>query len=524
MTRRPLLASLLLLGALASPARAQAPAAGAAAPKLPPVPREFRAVWVATVSNIDWPSRPGLTTEEQQRELIAILDRSAALNLNAVIFQVRPAGDALYASKLEPWSYFLTGAQGRAPEPFWDPLEFVVREAHRRGLELHAWFNPYRASVPQDTSRRAPLHLQSRRPALVKRYGPYDWMDPAEPEVQSLALRVVRDVVRRYDVDGVHIDDYFYPYRVRDTVRGGELQFPDDASWRRYRRSGGRLARDDWRRRNVDRFVQRLHAAVKAEKRHVKFGISPFGIWRPGYPAGVTGLDAYSSLYADARLWLRNGWVDYWTPQLYWHPDAPGQRYDALLDWWADENLKKRHLWPGLFTSRAAGLDSRNRWMPNALVRQVEITRADPRATGHVHFSMRSLMGNVNALADTMLMTYAEPALVPATPWLDRTPPARPVARLRRDSTGAWVLRAEPGSKERAFRWIVRIETDSTWRTVLLPGLGDVRALEVAIPGGVPARIAVAAVDRTGNEGPSAIVRAPAVAGRTDAPVGESSP
>ena len=521
--RRPLLASLLL-ATIALPVAAQQAAPRPAEPGLPAVPREFRAVWVATVSNIDWPSRPGLSTEEQQRELVAILDRAAALNLNAVIFQVRPGGDAIYASKLEPWSYFLTGAQGRAPEPFWDPLEFVVREAHRRGLELHAWFNPYRASVPADTSRRSPLHLQSRRPSLVKRYGTFDWMDPAEPEVQQLALRVVRDVVKRYDIDGVHIDDYFYPYKVRDPVRGGELDFPDDASWRRYRRSGGKLARDDWRRRHVNQFVQRLHAAVKAEKPRVKFGISPFGIWRPGYPAGVTGLDAYSALYADARLWLRNGWVDYWTPQLYWHPDARGQRYDALLDWWADENLKDRHLWPGLFTSRAAGLDARNLWMPNALVRQIDITRADPRASGHVHFSMRALMSNVNALADTLLMTYAEPALVPASPWLDRSVPARPEARLRQDSSGTWIVRATPGGKERPWRWIVRIETGGAWRTLLLPGYVDAPALEVAIPDGVPTRVAVSAVDRTGNEGPARIVRAPLVAGHLEPSSGTASP
>ena len=530
MTARAALFPIALLAALAAapaplpaqPART-ADATGESA-ELPPVRREFRAVWVATVGNIDWPSRPGLTTAEQQRELLAILDRAAALNMNAVIFQVRTGADALYASRLEPWSEFLTGVQGRAPDPYWDPLEFAVREAHRRGLELHAWFNPYRARYSRPLSPAARNHVSVTRPELVRSYGGFLWMDPGDSRVQDWSLRVIRDVVRRYDIDGVHIDDYFYPYRVRDPRRGGALAFPDDATWRRYRRNGGRLARDDWRRNNVNRFVRRLHGAVRAEKPKVKFGISPFGIWRPGSPPGITGLDAYDELYADARLWLRNGWVDYWTPQLYWHPDARGQRYDLLLDWWADQNVKDRHLWPGLFTSRAAGLDAANQWSPSAVTRQIDITRSEPRAGGHVHFSMRALMSNVNALADTLLMTYAEPALVPATPWLDRTPPAKPVAKLRRDSAGGWTVQATAGGQERPWRWVVRIETDSAWQTLLLPGYGDDRALEVAIPPGVPARVAVSAVDRTGNEGPSTIVRPPVAAPAGGTGVGQSSP
>jgi uncharacterized lipoprotein YddW (UPF0748 family) len=231
----------------------------------PPVQREFRGVWLVSVGNMDWPSRPGLPVAQQKSELIAILDRAAALNLNAVVFQVRPSADALYASKIEPWSAFLTGAMGQAPVPFYDPLEFAVQEAHARGLELHAWVNPYRAHFPDDKSRIVASHIARRRPDLVVRYGPYLWMDPGSSEVRAYTVRVVRDIVKRYDIDGMHIDDYFYPYRERNRRRQ-EIPFPDARTWRAYRASGGSLTRDDWRRRNVDLLVEQLYKAVKAEK------------------------------------------------------------------------------------------------------------------------------------------------------------------------------------------------------------------------------------------------------------------
>ena len=491
---RALAAALLL-----APATVAAQAADSSAP--PPVPREFRAAWVATVANIDWPSRPGLTTRQQQDELLSILDRAAAMKLNAIVFQVRPAADALYASKLEPWSYFLTGAQGRAPEPFWDPLAFAIEQAHARGLELHAWLNPYRARHPADTSPRAASHVSRRRPNLVRRYGPFDWMDPGEAAVQEQSLAVIRDIVKRYDVDGIHIDDYFYPYKVRDPVRGGELQFPDDASYRRYRRGGGRLKRDDWRRRNVNTFVRRMYETVKKEKPSVRVGISPFGIWRPGNPEGVAGLDAYESLYADARLWLRSGWVDYWTPQLYWRADSPQQNYASLLAWWSDQNLKDRHLWPGLFTSRVAGTEPRNIWAAGEVLKQIGLTRAHPRASGHVHFSMRALMENRDGLSDSLVLgLYEEPALVPASTWLDRRAPVAPTARLERDSVGAWALRATPGAKERPWLWVVRARHEDGWRTEVLPGHGESLPLVTPIAQPLPARIVVSVVDRLGNE------------------------
>jgi len=265
----------------------------------PKLMREFRAAWVATVANIDWPSSKGLTTAEQKAELLAILDRAAQLRLNAIIFQVRPACDALYASELEPWSEFLTGTMGKAPQPYYDPLALAVEEAHKRGLELHAWFNPYRAGHSSSKSPVPANHVSREHPQWVRRYGSQLWLDPGEKEVQDYSLRVVMEVVRSYNIDGVHFDDYFYPYPEKDG-RGQVIPFPDSSSWRRYKEAGGRLGREDWRRENVNLFVMRVSQSVHATKPWVKFGISPFGIWRPGSPPQVKGLDAYEALFADS--------------------------------------------------------------------------------------------------------------------------------------------------------------------------------------------------------------------------------
>jgi uncharacterized lipoprotein YddW (UPF0748 family) len=313
------------LGRLDSAARRRTPAARRAeVPKpvisadAPPVLREFRGVWVATVGNMDWPSKRTLSTAEQQQELRTLFDRAEALKLNAVIFQVRPAADALYASSLEPWSEFLTGTQGKRPQPFWDPLAFAIAEAHARGIELHAWFNPYRAGFVRGKSPAASSHIRRTSPTLVKKYGSYLWMDPGEAAVRARTVKVIVDVVKRYDVDGIHLDDYFYPYPESDR-RGRVLPFPDATSYAKYRKTGGKLDRADWRRENVNTLVRQLHDTVHATKPWVRFGISPFGIWRPGYPQQIRGFDAYEKLYADARKWLREGWVDYFTPQLCCH-------------------------------------------------------------------------------------------------------------------------------------------------------------------------------------------------------------
>ena len=361
-------------------------------------------MWIASVSNIDWPSKKGLSSEQQQRELLAMLDKAAELKFNAVIFQVRPMCDALYASQIEPWSEYLTGTLGKPPSPLYDPLQFAVREAHARGLELHAWFNPYRARHPSATSAISDDHIIKRRPDLAKRYGTHYWLNPTNREVQDLSLRVILDVVHRYDIDGVHIDDYFYPYPEKGTD-GQVIPFPDDDTWAAYQKEGGTLSRDDWRRDAVNHFIERMYRDVKKAKPWVKVGISPFGIWRPGNPTGIAGFDAYTQLYADSRLWLREGWCDYLAPQLYWPIKQEKQSFTRLLGWWSDENVKNRQLWPGLFTNRVTGKS--NGWPADEILEQIKLTRAEavrpgsPQAgaTGHIHFSMHALIENSGGIA-----------------------------------------------------------------------------------------------------------------------------
>jgi uncharacterized lipoprotein YddW (UPF0748 family) len=489
------LAPLLLAAActVARPATAPSPAGGVPEPR-----RELRGVWVATVANIDWPSRPGLPADSQKAELLAIFDRAEVLHLNAVVFQVRPHGDALYRSELEPWSEYLTGTQGQG-DPGWDPLETAVAEAHRRGMELHAWFNPYRASHPIARSPLAPTHLALTHPEVVRHYGRYLWMDPGEPLVQEHTVRVILDVVRRYDVDGVHIDDYFYPYPEKDSA-GATLDFPDEPSWARYRAAGGRLSRDDWRRENVNALVRRLDHEIHRAKPWVKFGISPFGIWRPGHPPQIaTSFDQYAMLYADARKWLREGWGDYFSPQLYWPIARTGQSYPVLLDWWVRENVRGRHLWPGNFASRTFEGDP-TPWPASEVIGQVYVTRGRPGATGNIHFSMKAFALDRDSVAERLAReAYRDHALPPATPWLAHGRPARPLLALARDPAGAPTVTLHAGGGTAPMWWAVRARGPAGWTVDVLPAA---RAAWTPPPG--TTRVAVSAVDRVGMEGPLA--------------------
>jgi uncharacterized lipoprotein YddW (UPF0748 family) len=454
----------------------------------PPLAREFRGVWVATVANIDWPSKLGLPAETQKAELLAILDKAAELKLNAVIFQVRPMADALYESKLEPWSEYLTGTMGRSPG--YDPLAFAVKEAHARGLELHAWFNPYRARHPSAKSAAPEDHITKRRPDIAKPYGTHAWMNPTHPDVQDHSVAVILDVVKRYDVDGVHIDDYFYPYKEKD-ADGKTIPFPDDDTWEKYQKAGGKLARDDWRRDAVNTFVDRMYREVKAAKPWVKVGISPFGIWRPGHPPGIAGFDQYAELYADAKLWLNEGWVDYFSPQLYWPIAQEKQSFPKLLSWWAAENTKKRHLWPGLYTSRVTG--QAKGWEPREVVDQIALTRKQSGAGGVVHFSMKALMHNTGGVADALKKAYAEAALVPESPWLATgKPPAKPEV-TRETADGKPVLRVKAPAGSRFV--VVRTEVDGAWTTRIL-GVAADGPTTVPAPAG---RTVVSVLDRTGR-------------------------
>ena len=470
----------------------------------PAVMREFRGVWVATVTNMDWPSRPDLSTSDQQRELLAILDRAAALNMNAIILQVRPEADALFASKYEPWSRYLTGEQGKAPSPFWDPLAFAVTEAHKRNLELHAWLNPYRAAFNRQlpTSRN---HITKRHPALIVPYDQYLWMNPGLTDVRNIAIRSVLDLVRRYDVDGIHIDDYFYPYPETNPA-GQKLEFPDSRTYAAYRRGGGQLSKGDWRRRNVDTFIRELYSVVKAEKKWVKVGISPFGIWRPGVPpTTMAGVDEYDELYADARKWEREGWLDYIAPQLYWPVQPLEQSYPVLLQWWVEQNTKARHVWPGLALYKLP-ITGPKKMSADDIVQEIQITRQTPGATGHVLFNAQVLMQNVEGIADRLAQVYVDPALVPASPWLAKTAPSKPNVRVSRDSTsGTTVLHFAPREGQHIRQWVVQSRQSGVWRTTLLPGTERTYILKG--DEGAADLVSIAAVDRAGNAGAAIVVR-----------------
>lgn len=466
----------------------------------PVVPREFRAVWVATVSNIDWPSRPGLSTWQQQGELIALLNKAVELNLNAVILQVRTATDALYPSKLEPWSEYLTGQMGRAPEPYYDPLEFAVTEAHKRGLELHAWFNPYRSRHPSAKSDLSADHVSNTRPEIVRTYGKHLWLDPGDSAVRNRSIQVITDVVRRYDIDGVHIDDYFYPYKEND-ASGAVIDFPDSITYKRYTAAGGILARDDWRRSNVDLLVRNLYKSIKATKPWVKFGISPFGVWRPGNPPQIQGFDAYSQLYADSKKWLNEGWMDYFTPQLYWPIGDARVSYPVLLSWWISENTKGRNMWPGNFTSRVGGTGN-TAWKAQEILDQITTTRLTAGAGGNVHFSAKVFLQDRDSINERLLAgPYASPALVPASPWLDSIPPREPAARLRRNpATRAVVVDFIPRGTTKVWRWVLRYRYGPDWNTRIFPGSQMMHEFDGGKDSPVPDQVVLSAVDRVGNE------------------------
>ncbi len=481
----------------------------------PTVAREFRAAWIATVQNIDWPSKPGLPAARQKRELLAILDKAVELNLNAVILQIRPAADALYPSKLEPWSPYLTGRMGQPPEPFYDPLEFAVAEAHRRGLQLHVWFNPYRVRTPGANGRVSPDHASRAKASIVRKYGEYLWFDPGEPAAEDHFIAVLNDVVKRYDIDGVHIDDYFYPYQITDDA-GNLVPFPDDESYERAVDAGETLSRDDWRRQNVNRLIQRMYEEVKRAKPWVLVGISPFGIWRPGHPEGITGLDQYDALYADVRKWQHEGWLDYLTPQLYWRTDNEQQNYAKLLGWWHEQNLKQRHLWPGNFTSKVRRgpdvAESRDAWSADELLRQIESTRNQTGASGNVHFSMKALMRNYDGIADKLKAgPYAEPALVPESSWLGDQALAAPEVEAWRDGTSIAIemklTSAGPGGPrtKAPWQWVVHVQTAGGWQTAIVPGHKSRHVVRLA-DGDDAKHVVVAAVTRLSREGPSARV------------------
>lgn len=382
--------------------------------------REFRGVWIATVANIDWPSKPGLSVKTQQEELIQIMDAHQRAGLNAILLQVRPAADAFYSQGREPWSRFLTGVPGVAPTPQYDPLEFAINEAHSRGMELHAWFNPYRATFDLVDANVSSDHITRKRPEWFFTYSGKKLFNPGLPEVRDYITSVVMDVVNNYDIDGIHFDDYFYPYPDRQPL-------PDFSTFQKYGR--GFKSIDDWRRDNVNLLMRTISEHIKKSKPYVKFGISPFGIWenRAQHPEGseTSGFSGYRQLYADARLWVQEGWVDYINPQLYFSFNYRAAAFEKLLDWWSENSFGK-HLYIGQAAYRA--LERGQGWQDrDQLPRQIRYLRNNNRVQGSVFFSSKSLTNNLAGFRDALQYDfYRYKALPPQMLWIDSIPPLAP--------------------------------------------------------------------------------------------------
>ena len=353
---------------------------------------DFRGAWIASVYNINFPSGTGQSVASQKEQIIRLLDTAKRCNLNAVLFQVRPESDALYASRIEPWSRYLTGTQGE--NPGFDPLQFIIAEGKKRGIEVHAWLNPYRGAANASQARAA-NHISKKYPQYAYRVGNVLWMDPGAPAVQDHILAVTRDLLQRYDLAGIHFDDYFYPY---PTDSGKVYPFPDDATYAAYRAKGGQLGKADWRRDNVNTLIRKTGQVVRSTRPGAKFGVSPFGIYQPGLPAGTTaGVDQFNQLYGDPLKWMREGWIDYLAPQLYWKDDGP-QSFSKLLRWWRSPSVNPRGvpIWPGLAVDRM----SSHGWPAGEIARQVSIEKStSPRGRGGVIFwNIKPLQSNTKGV------------------------------------------------------------------------------------------------------------------------------
>lgn len=450
--------------------------------------REFRGVWVATVSNINFPSQTGLSVAEQQAELDALLDVMVAHGLNAIVFQVRPESDAFYVSELEPWSRFLMGMQG--VDPGFDPLAYLIDAAHPRGIEVHAWFNPYRAQVSL-ASTLVPPHIALEAPQYAYEYGNFLWMDPGAEVVQERTIDVILDVIDRYDVDGVHFDDYFYPYP------NGE-PFPDSATYQAYLEGGGALMLDDWRRDNVDSMVEVLYESIVTTREHIRFGISPFGIYRPGMPPGIVGLDQYAEIFADPLRWMDEGWVDYLAPQLYWPTTQTQQAYEPLLEWWSSMTSGGRYIFTGNFLSQ---IGSSAAWSVEEILTQVELSRTyrDLGSMGNIYFHIEPFvsdtMGVGTAIAETF---YDQPVLTPPMAAHLGDELAPPEVTLDGDT-----VMLAPGDGTPLRAWVVYEDAGAGWQLVeIVPAATT--SLELG-----PGTWAVSAAARTSVESPGVLVEIP---------------
>jgi uncharacterized lipoprotein YddW (UPF0748 family) len=395
---------------------------------------ELRGVWVATVDNIDFPSQKFLDADRQRAEFISLLDMHRRNGMNAVIVQIRPAADAFYPSQYEPWSEWLTGTQGKPPSPYYDPLDFMITETHKRGMEFHAWMNPYRAEFNMGRSSISPTHITRLHPEWFLVYGGKKYFDPGNKEVQQYVNNIVKDVVSRYDIDAIHFDDYFYPYRIAGR------EFSDTASFRKY---GNGLDKDSWRRSNVDSIIVMLSNTIKKVNPFCKFGISPFGVWRnidkdPEGSNTRAGQTNYDDLYADILLWLKMKWIDYVAPQLYWEFSQKQVGFAVLIDWWANHAYGRQlYIGHGIYRT----MEPRSYAWKNVheLPNQLKKVREYPQVQGSIFFSSSTFNSNPNGWSDSLRNNYYRyPAIVPPMKWIDSIQPSRPVLVYDSSKAGAF--------------------------------------------------------------------------------------
>ena len=483
---------------------------------------EFRSVWIATVGNIDWPSAGNYNTELQKQEFIRQLDMHQRDGMNAVIVQVRPACDAFYPSTLEPWSQWLTGEQGKAPVPFYDPLEFMISETHKRGMEFHAWCNPYRAvfqighyttvvtkhgkhkrrkQVWHPGSSISSTHISRRHPEWILTYGDTKYLDPGNKDVQSYVNDVIRDMLSRYDVDAIHFDDYFYPYRI------GGVDFPDNTSYQKY---GQGMDKETWRRSNVDSVILMLHRTIQETKKNCKFGVSPFGVWRNHSKDSLgsetqAGQTNYDDLYADIRLWLSKGWIDYVVPQLYWEFEQKHVPFGVLLDWWSRNHFDRPcYIGLGIFNA-GSNMYWRDR---NQLPRQMQAIRSLPGIGGEVFFSSSSFFSNANGWNDSLRSHYYDyPALIAPMPWIDSIRPSIPVMQIH-NSGDSLIFRFERGNTNDTLKGFAvykaegdfNIDSARVWRFIPYNQPAETLFLPGNLVRDPQGRYFVTAISKTNNE------------------------
>ena len=461
--------------------------------------REFRGAWIQCVNG----QFQGVGRDRMQQTLSYQLDELQKDGINAIFFQVRAEGDALYASQLEPWSRYLTGQQGLPPNPYWDPLQWMIEQCHARGMELHAWINPYRAKT-KGTTALATNHPYLRDPSLFIDYDGLILFDPGRPENRVWICQVACDIASRYDVDGIHIDDYFYPYPVAG------VPIPDDASYFQY---GQGMDRGDWRRQNVNQFIKQMHESLRQVKPWLKFGVSPFGIYRnqSSDPSGsaTNGLQNYDDLYADVLMWVNNGWIDYCVPQIYWEIGNKAADYQTLINWW-DKHAGKRHLYIGEDVERTVKFADLKNPKVNQMPAKFKLHSQMRNVKGTVLWYSKAVADNVGNYGTVLRKSYwKSPALPPQMPFIDGSSPKKPLSvRDQWGPDGYWLMWKQPaGNKwsDEVVRYVVyrfaqgeRVDIGNSSKIVAIT-----TQTQYKLPyenGKTPYTYVVTALDRMSNE------------------------